>query len=91
MWMTRRDKLITTLHSNPLAKFVVRAVQFGSEPLFDGVLSPGKLAQEVQKAKTQLSDVHIPVTVSDLIYSYQTVSPFFENDQPFLNKLFTVD
>lgn len=73
--MTRRDKLINTLHSNPLAKFVVRAVQFGSEPLFDDVLSSSDLAREVQKAKSRLSDLHIPVTVSDLVYSYQTVRP----------------
>ncbi len=78
--MTRRDTLINTLRSNPLAKFVVRALQFGSEPLFDGVLSPGELAKQVQRAKAQLSGVRIPVTVSDMAYSYQKVRRPFECD-----------
>jgi len=53
------------------AKFVTRAVQFGSEPLFDGVLSPSALASQVTQAKNALSGVKIPVTVSDMAYGYQ--------------------
>ncbi|KAJ4480210.1 glycoside hydrolase superfamily [Lentinula aciculospora] len=70
-WMTRRDELFATLHSNPKAPFVTRVVQFGSEPLYDGVLSPQDLANQVWDAKEQLSDLGIPVTVSDLAYGYQ--------------------
>ncbi|KXN87211.1 hypothetical protein AN958_08601 [Leucoagaricus sp. SymC.cos] len=70
-WKTRRDVLISTLHSNRYAKFVVRALQFGSEPLFDDVLEPDALAEQVREAKAQLSSLHIPVTVSDMAYSYQ--------------------
>ncbi|XP_006458998.1 B-(1-6) glucan synthase [Agaricus bisporus var. bisporus H97] len=70
-WKGRRDALFSTLHSNPYAKFVVRVVQFGSEPLFDGVLSSSSLAKEVWRAKSELAKLQIPVTVSDMAYSYQ--------------------
>ncbi|KAH9002064.1 glycoside hydrolase family 17 protein [Lactarius hatsudake] len=70
-WKSRRDTLFSTLHSNPKAKFVTRVVQFGSEPLFDQVLSPAQLTAEVNAAKQNLSDIGIPVTVSDSAYGYQ--------------------
>ncbi|KAH9992665.1 glycoside hydrolase superfamily [Russula vinacea] len=70
-WVGRRDSLFSTLHSNPKAKFVTRVVQFGSEPLFDGVLSPKALAAQVLSAKNNLSSLGIPVTVSELAYGYQ--------------------
>ena len=69
--MTRRDNLFATLHSNPKAPFVTRVVQFGSEPLFDEVLSPAQLSAQVIKAKQNLSSIGIPVTVSELAYGYQ--------------------
>ncbi|KAL9714477.1 hypothetical protein Ac2012v2_002792 [Leucoagaricus gongylophorus] len=56
---------------NKYAKFVVRALQFGSEPLFDDVLRVNELAQQVREAKARVISLHIPVTVSDLAYSYQ--------------------
>jgi exo-beta-1,3-glucanase (GH17 family) len=70
-WVARRDRLFRTLHSNPKAKFVTRVVQFGSEPLFDHVLSPDELAAQVLSAKKRLSGLDIPVTVSELAYGYQ--------------------
>lgn len=70
-WVGRRNRLFRTLHSNPKAKFVTRVVQFGSEPLFDNVLSPGELAAQVLSAKKSLSSLDIPVTVSELAYGYQ--------------------
>ncbi|KAJ7162901.1 glycoside hydrolase superfamily [Mycena filopes] len=70
-WMGRRDKLFGTLHSNPRAKFVTRVLQFGSEPLFDSVLKPSALAAQVTAAKASLSSLQIPVTVSDMTYSFQ--------------------
>jgi len=69
--MGRRDSLFRTLRSNPKAKFVTRVVQFGSEPLFDAVLSPGQLAEQVLDAKKSLSGLGIPITVSELAYGYQ--------------------
>ncbi|TFY70992.1 hypothetical protein EVG20_g2015 [Dentipellis fragilis] len=70
-WIGRRDTLFAALHSNPKAKFVTRGVQFGSEPLFDNVLSPNDLAAQVIAAKANLSSLNIPVTVSELAYGYQ--------------------
>ena len=71
IWEKRRDSLFGTLHSNPLAPFVTRVVQFGSEPLFDSVLSPNDLAKQVNLAKQNLSSLHINVTVSEMAYGYQ--------------------
>ncbi|KAL4070089.1 glycoside hydrolase family 17 protein [Scleroderma yunnanense] len=70
-WMSRRDSLFETLHTNPKAPFVTRVVQFGSEPLFDNVLSHQDLAEQVLLARILLADVWIPVTVSELAYGYQ--------------------
>ncbi|KAK2463184.1 hypothetical protein APHAL10511_004839 [Amanita phalloides] len=70
-WIQRREVLFATLHSNPKAKFVTRVVQFGSEPLFDNVLSPEQLTAQVVAAKANLSSLGIPVTVSELAYGYQ--------------------
>ena len=64
------------MHSNPKAKFVTRVLQFGSEPLFDQVLDPLDLMSEVLAAKANLSRLEIPVTVSDMAYSYQKVSAY---------------
>ncbi|KAK0212161.1 glycoside hydrolase superfamily [Desarmillaria ectypa] len=71
IWKTRRDTLFATLNANPKAKFVTRVVQFGSEPLFDSVLSPEDLAAQVLAAKANLSSLGIPVTVSEMAYGYQ--------------------
>lgn len=70
-WETRRDSLISTLTTNPKAKFVTRGVQFGSEPLYDNVLPHSQLASQVNSTKAQLAGVQIPVTVSELAYGYQ--------------------
>ncbi|KAL4070085.1 glycoside hydrolase family 17 protein [Scleroderma yunnanense] len=70
-WESRRDALFQTLHNNPKAPFVTRGVQFGSEPLFDNVLTHQQLASQVQQAKSNLQDLQIPVTVSELAYGYQ--------------------
>ncbi|CAK5268687.1 unnamed protein product [Mycena citricolor] len=71
-WKTRRTALFKTLHSNPKAKFVTRALQFGSEPLYDGVLSESDLANQVLAAKANLSGLGIPVTISEMAYGYQS-------------------
>lgn len=71
--MTRRDNLLSILHSNAKAKFVTRVVQFGSEPLYDNVLSTSALAAQVTQAKANLSSLQIPVTVSEMAYGYQEV------------------
>jgi exo-beta-1,3-glucanase (GH17 family) len=70
-WETRRDSLITSLTTNSKAKFVTRGVQFGSEPLYDNVLTHSELASQVTALKSNLTGVQIPVTVSELAYGYQ--------------------
>ncbi|KAJ6457141.1 glycoside hydrolase superfamily [Mycena vitilis] len=70
-WKGRRDALLGILHSNPKAKYVTRALQFGSEPLLDSVLDPQSLATEINNAKSNLSSLQIPVTISELAYGYQ--------------------
>ena len=72
MWMTRRDSLFATLHNNPKAPFVTRAVQFGSEPLFDHVLPVSTLAAQVTAAKQNLTSLGVLVTVSDMAYGFQS-------------------
>lgn len=72
-WEDRRTALFKSLNSNPKAKFVTRAVQFGSEPLFDNVLSVNELAKQITAAKETLSSLKIPVTISELAYGYQEV------------------
>ncbi|KAF8893983.1 glycoside hydrolase superfamily [Infundibulicybe gibba] len=71
LWIGRRDVLFAALHANRKAKFVTRVLQFGSEPLFDGVLPHDQLAEQVIAAKANLSSLHIPVTVSELAFGYQ--------------------
>ncbi|KAK7472756.1 hypothetical protein VKT23_000866 [Stygiomarasmius scandens] len=71
IWIGRRDTLLAALHANPRAKFVTRVLQFGSEPLFDGVLPVDELTAQVQMAKANLSSLRIPVTVSELAFGYQ--------------------
>ncbi|KAK0188314.1 glycoside hydrolase superfamily [Armillaria mellea] len=71
IWISRRDTLLAALHANPKAPFVTRVLQFGSEPLFDNVLDPDDLAEQVWEAKANLSSLGIPVTISDMAYGYQ--------------------
>jgi hypothetical protein len=71
LWIRRRETLFADLHSNSKAKFVTRVVQFGSEPLFDGVMSPKDLTAEVVAAKARLSSLRIPITVSEMAFGYQ--------------------
>ncbi|TCD60968.1 hypothetical protein EIP91_009249 [Steccherinum ochraceum] len=70
-WIGRRKNLFDTLHNNPKAPFVTRGVQFGSEPLFDSVLSHQELAKQVLAAKNDLAPLRIQVTVSEMAYGYQ--------------------
>ncbi|KAF8997706.1 glycoside hydrolase superfamily [Cyathus striatus] len=72
IWKTRRDSLYNTLYSNPKAKFVTRTVQFGSEPLFDLAIDPHELAAQVWDAKSRLSALQMPITVSEMVYGYQS-------------------
>jgi exo-beta-1,3-glucanase (GH17 family) len=50
---------------------VTRVVQFGSEPLFDNVITPTDLAHEIISAKAELASIGVPITVSELAYGYK--------------------
>ncbi|EIW86705.1 glycoside hydrolase family 17 protein [Coniophora puteana RWD-64-598 SS2] len=63
-WQQRRDSLVSTLYSNAKAKFVMRGIQFSSEPL-------SMLTSEILGLKGQVKSLGIPVTVSELAYGYQ--------------------
>lgn len=67
----RRDSLFKSLESNPKAKFITRALQFGSEPLYDWALDPAQLAEQVKTAKVTLANLKIPVTISEMAYGFQ--------------------
>ncbi|KAH8828503.1 glycoside hydrolase superfamily [Flagelloscypha sp. PMI_526] len=70
-WKTRRTALLGILHSNAKAKFVTRALQFGSEPLYDWEILPDELVPAIEAAQANLSSLGIPVTVSEMAYGYQ--------------------
>jgi len=75
-WRTRKRDIIRTIKYNPRAPFVVRAVVVGSEPLFDWVLSPDELAQQIVDVKNKLSDYTrkgldgMQVTLSEMPYGF---------------------
>jgi hypothetical protein len=52
-------------------------VQFGSEPLFDDVLTHQQLTAQVVAAKANLSSLGIPVTVSELAYGQVAYGLYF--------------
>ncbi|KAF5367137.1 hypothetical protein D9758_003870 [Tetrapyrgos nigripes] len=70
IWQARCDSLVNSLWSNPKAKFVTRVVQFGSEPMFDSVLSVGNLAAHIWDLKGKIAALGIPITVSEMAYGY---------------------
>lgn len=71
-WKTRRDDLVRIIKTNPRAPYVIRGIQFGSEPLFDQVLPPRTLAKEVRALQKSVHPFGINVTVSDLVYGFQS-------------------
>ena len=70
-WQGRRDKLLGTLHTNPKAKFVTRALQFGSGALtVSHFATPDLLADQINAAKKNLTSLGIPVTISIEVLYY---------------------
>lgn len=65
MWVNRKNNLIKVLTENPLAKYVIHSVSFGSEPLFSWSISD-IYAAEFTKLKTQLKTLGYPITVSEV-------------------------
>ncbi|KDQ20380.1 glycoside hydrolase family 17 protein [Botryobasidium botryosum FD-172 SS1] len=69
-WMGRRDALINTVKNNPLARYVIRSIDVGSEPLYDWVLSPKDLAAQVTNVKNQVGTYGVKVSISEMQYGY---------------------
>jgi hypothetical protein len=70
IWKDRYNALMTSLMTNPKAKFVTRAIQFGSEPLFDSVLSVADMTTQVELIKKNVSSFsQIQVTISEMAVS----------------------
>jgi len=69
-WEGRRDQVIDLVTKNPLAPYVVRAIDVGSEPLFDSVLPPDQLNDQITNVRNQVKGTGVNVTISDMKYSY---------------------
>lgn len=70
-WMGRRDQLVNVIRTNRLAKYVIRTVDVGSEPLFDWVLSPQDLANQIYYVKSLIGSYGIKVSISEMKYGYE--------------------
>jgi len=69
-WEGRRDQVIDLVNNNPLARYVVRGIDVGSEPLFDSVLPPDQLNDQITNVRNQVKGTGVNVTISDMKYSY---------------------
>ncbi|CAG7852217.1 SubName: Full=Uncharacterized protein {ECO:0000313/EMBL:CCA67642.1} [Serendipita indica DSM 11827] len=69
-WKKRRDQLVNAIKTNPLAPFVIRSVDVGSEPLYDWVLTPKDLTAEINNVKGLISSYGIKVSISEMKYGY---------------------
>ncbi|ORY84748.1 glycoside hydrolase superfamily, partial [Leucosporidium creatinivorum] len=71
-WKGRRDALIKTIQTNPKAPYVYCNIAVGSEPLYDWVLEPRALANEVNSVRAKLAQYGVKTTISEMPYGYQT-------------------
>ncbi|KAK4698973.1 hypothetical protein P7C70_g7296, partial [Phenoliferia sp. Uapishka_3] len=72
LWKGRMARLVKTIKTNPKAPYVIRNIAVGSEPLFDGVLSPSDLAGQVNSLRATLSQYGIQTSISEMPYGYQS-------------------
>ncbi|KAG8815616.1 hypothetical protein FRC17_000647 [Serendipita sp. 399] len=69
-WVWRRDQLVHIIQTNPLARYVIRSVDVGSEPLYDWVLPPQELANQIYYVKSLIGQYGIKVSISEMQYGY---------------------
>ncbi|KAF8328395.1 glycoside hydrolase superfamily [Cantharellus anzutake] len=82
-WQSRRDSLIKTVKTNPLAPYVIRSIDVGSEPLFDQVLSPTALAAQVKYVQNAVHSYGVNVSISEMPFGYTVQG----NPAPVLNAI----
>ncbi|KIJ52657.1 glycoside hydrolase family 17 protein [Sphaerobolus stellatus SS14] len=73
-WEGRRDNIIQTVKTNPLAPYVIRSIDVGSEPLFDGVLPADQLADQVVFMQQNVHPFGIGVAISEMQYGYTSTN-----------------
>lgn len=76
MWGARKDNLLKVLRENPLAKYVIHSVSFGSEPLFSWNISD-TYVKEFIALKAALKALGYPITVSEVISHFSWLSVYF--------------
>ncbi|PVF94620.1 hypothetical protein CPB86DRAFT_776546 [Serendipita vermifera] len=69
-WMGRRDKIFDFVRKNAYAPYAIRSVDVGSEPLYDWVLEPQQLADQINYVKSVLNPYGIKVSISEMQYGY---------------------
>ncbi|KAG8829394.1 hypothetical protein FRC17_006661 [Serendipita sp. 399] len=69
-WKGKRDQLVNLIKTNPIAPYVIRSLDVGSEPLYDWVLTPKDLANEINRIKGLLAPFGIKVSISEMRYGY---------------------
>ncbi|KAI5776269.1 hypothetical protein EDC01DRAFT_485640 [Geopyxis carbonaria] len=70
-WRERKDSLLAVLRDNPLAKYTIHSVSFGSEPLFSWSISD-IYAAEFTALKDELQKLDVPITVSEMKYGFDS-------------------
>jgi len=73
-WKTRMNHIKSTISNNPLAPYVIRSVDVGSEPLLDQPVDPNTLLNLVKEMKGIASPKGIQVGISEMRYSYSQIS-----------------
>ncbi|KIJ23828.1 glycoside hydrolase family 17 protein [Sphaerobolus stellatus SS14] len=69
-----KDTHIYIIQTNPLAPYVVRSIDVGSEPLFDGDLPADQLAQQIVYMQQNVHPFGIGVSISEMEYGFTSTN-----------------
>jgi len=69
-WKERETLVIDTIKTHPYAYLVV-AVSFGNEELFDGDITPERMIAEFKTIRSRLAPLKIPVTTAEQTSKYE--------------------
>lgn len=59
-WKTRLSHIENTIKTNPLASYVIRTVDVGTEPLLDQPVAPTKLLELIKYVSCPLVVIIVP-------------------------------